>query len=67
MHKSNGDISRDPVTFPTIANYRIGLLHRTSHDYWHINIIITFYYFCELMKHYLNCKLQSSYDTSREY
>ena len=26
MHKPNGHIPRDPVTLPTIANYRIGLL-----------------------------------------
>ena len=27
MHKPNGDISRDPMTFDTISNYRTGLLH----------------------------------------
>ena len=26
MHKPNGDIPRDPVTFDIISNYRTGLL-----------------------------------------
>ena len=28
--QTNGDIPRDPVTFPTIANYRTGLLINNS-------------------------------------